>query len=223
MDVGKSFSYVFEDEHWLTKVLIGGLFTLASFVLVGIPFIMGYFVVTVRNVISGKEKPLPEWDNLGEKFKEGLILTVIFLVWAIPIWILACFQAAVSAIAGNSSSAGTIVAGLSCFTSALSILWGIVIALFEPAIVTRFALNPEFSSGFAFNELWRFTVDNIGNVIIAVLLSIVASFLGGLGVILCGVGVFLTYFWAYLVMAHLFAQVYLHRKGGISEVPTANF
>ncbi|MGQ9665763.1 MAG: DUF4013 domain-containing protein [Anaerolineae bacterium] len=223
MDVGKSFSYVFEDEHWLTKVLIGGLFTLASFVLVGIPFIMGYFVETVRNVISGKEKPLPEWDNLGEKFKEGLILTVIFLVWAIPIWILACFQVAVSAIAGNSSSAGTIVAGLSCFTSALSILWSIVIALFEPAIVTRFALNPEFSSGFAFNELWRFTVDNIGNVIIAVLLSIVASFLGGLGVILCGVGVFLTYFWAYLVMAHLFAQVYLHRKGGISEVPTANF
>lgn len=220
MDVGKSFSYVFEDERWLTKVLIGGLFTLASVVLVGIPFVMGYFVETVRNIMDGKEKPLPEWVDLGEKFKEGLILTVIFLVWAIPIWILTCFQAVVSAIVGNSSSAGAVVAVISCFTSALSILWGIVIALFEPAIVTRFALNPQFSSGFAFNELWRFTVDNIGNVIIAVLLSIVASFLGSLGVILCGVGVFLTYFWAYLVMAHLFAQVYLHRKGAVE---TATF
>lgn len=215
MDVGKSFSYVFEDEQWLTKVLIGGLFILASVVLVGIPFITGYFVETVRNIMNGKEKPLPEWVDLGEKFKKGLILTVIFLVWAIPIWILACFQAVVSAIVGNSSSAGAVVAAISCFTSALTILWSIVIALFEPAIVTRFALNPEFSSGFAFNELWRFTVDNIGNVIIAVLLSIVASFLGSLGVILCGVGVFLTYFWAYLVMAHLFAQVYLHRKGAV--------
>ncbi len=221
MDVGKSFSFVFEDEKWLSKVLIGGLFSLASVVLVGIPFVMGYFVETVRNVIEGKEKPLPEWDDLGEKFKKGLILTVIFLVWAIPIWILVCFQAVVSAIVGNSSSAGAFLAAISCITSVLSIVWGIVIALFEPAIVTRFALHPEFSSGFAFSELWRFTVDNIGNVIIAVLLSIVASFLGSLGVILCGVGVFLTYFWAYLVMAHLFGQVYVHRKGGAGEELTA--
>jgi len=30
-------------------------------------------------------------------------------------------------------------------------------ALLEPAIFTRFALKPEFSSGFAFVELRRFT------------------------------------------------------------------
>ncbi len=223
MDVGKSFSYVFEDEHWLTKVLIGGLFSLASIVLVGIPFVLGYVVETIRNIMEGKEKPLPEWVDLGEKFKKGLLLAAILIVWAIPIWIIACFQAVVTAIVGDSSSAAGFVAAISCLTSILSILWGIIMALFEPAILTRFALKPEFSSGFAFEELWRFTVDNIGNVIIAVLLSIVASFLAGFGVILCGVGVFLTSFWAYLVMAHLFAQVYLHRKGGTGEELTAAF
>lgn len=223
MDVGKSFSYIFEDEQWLTKVLIGGLFTLASVVLVGIPFVLGYVVETIRNIMDGKEKPLPEWVDLGEKFKKGLLLAAILIVWAVPIWIIACFQAVVTAIVRDSSSAAGFVTAISCLTSILSILWGIVMALFEPAIFTRFAMKPEFSSGFAFEELWRFTVDNIGNVIIAVLLYIVASFLAGFGVILCGVGVFLTYFWAELVMAHLFGQVYLHRKGGAGEELTAAF
>jgi hypothetical protein len=221
MDVGKSFSYVFEDEQWLTKVLIGGLFMLASVVLVGIPFVLGYIVETLRNIMEGQAKPLPEWVDLGEKFKKGLLLAAILIVWGIPIWIIACFQVVVTAIIRDSSSLAGLVTIVSCLTSILIILWSIIMALFEPAIFTRFALKPEFSSGFAFEELWRFTVDNIGNVIIAVLLSVVASVLASFGVILCGVGVFLTSFWAYLVMAHLFGQVYLQRKGGAGEELTA--
>lgn len=215
MDIGKAFSYVFEDEQWITKVLIGGLFVLASIVLIGIPFLLGYVVALIRNVMAGSERPLPEWDELGEKFTEGLILAIIFFVWSLPMILFDGFLGALIGILGTtaSSNAGGLVAVLTFLIWVVSFLWGLVIALFTPAIMVQFAQKPEFSSGFAFADLWRFTADNIGNIIIAILIYWVAGIIAGLGVILCVVGVLFTSFWSYLVVGHLIGQVYLHRKG----------
>lgn len=217
MDIGKAFTFVFEDDDWITKVLVGALFILASIVLVGIPFLVGYMIVVMRNVMAGMEKPLPAWDELGEKFKEGLILIVIFLIWAVPIWIIMCLQWILTLALGNSYDASSAIGVISICVSCLSGLWGLVMALFSPAIFIRFAEKPEFKSGFEFAELWQFTRENIGNVIIAILLSWVASIIAGFGVILCVIGVFATTFWAYIVQAHLYAQVALDRKDILPE------
>lgn len=215
MNIGKAFSYVFEDEQWITKVLIGGLFVLASTVLIGIPFLLGYIVALIRNVMAGSERPLPEWDELGEKFTEGLILAIILFVWSLPVLLFDGFLGALIAILGNaaSSNAGVLVVVLTFLIWAVSLLWGLVVALFTPAIMVQFAQKPEFSSGFAFSNLWRFTADNIGNIIITVLIYWVAGVIAGFGVILCVVGVLFTSFWSYLVLGHLIGQIYLHRKG----------
>jgi len=220
MDIGKSFTYVFDDEKWITKVLVGGLFILASGFLVGIPFLVGYMLQTMRNVRQGVEKPLPEWDNLGEKFREGLILALVYIVWAIPIWILAVIAVIAGALSGSGSDAAVAVGStLSICISCLIGLWGIVIAVLTPALFIRFAEKPEFKTGFEFAELWQITRENIGNIIIAVLLYWVADFISGFGLILCGVGVLFTAFWAYMVGAHLFGQVWLNRKGTAGEPP----
>jgi len=221
MDIGKSFTYVFDDERWITKVLIGGLFILASSVLVGIPFLVGYMIQTLRNVMKGAEKPLPEWENLGEMFKEGLILSLIYIVWLIPIWIVSCIISIVSAAAGSGSGAQEMVSILSICTSCISVIWGLALTLVSPAIFIRFAQKPEFKSGFEFSAIWEFTRDNIGNIIIAVLLTWVASLVSVVGVILCVIGVIFTMFWAYMVEVHLYGQVYRNRKGGDFEDPLA--
>jgi hypothetical protein len=207
MDIGKAFTFVFEDEDWITKVLVGALFVLASMVLVGIPFLIGYTIALVRNVLNGDEKPLPAWNDLGEMFKEGFIMVLIFIVWAAPVWILACLQWVLTLAFADNYDASSALGVISICVSCLSGLWGLVVALFSPAIYIRFARTPEFKSGFEFAELWQFTKDNIGNVIIAVLLSWVASIIASFGVILCVIGVFATSFWALLVQAHLYAQV----------------
>jgi hypothetical protein len=217
MDIGKAFTFVFDDEDWITKVLVGALFVLASMVLVGIPFLLGYTIALMRNVMRGMEKPLPAWDELGEKFKEGLILILIFVVWAAPIWLIACLQWIVTAAFANSQDAAGIISFISICTSCISGIWGLVIALFSPAIYIRFADNPEFKSGFEFAEIWQFTKDNIGNVIIAILLGWVASVVAQFGVILCVIGWFATTFWAAVVQGHLYAQVWLDRKGALIE------
>ena len=74
-----------EDPDWLKKVLIGGAFALACMVLVGIPFVLGYFSRTLRNVAAGTRPELPEWDDLGGLFEEGLRLTAVYLVYTLGV------------------------------------------------------------------------------------------------------------------------------------------
>lgn len=50
MDVGKSFTYMFEDKDWLVKIVLGGVFGLLSTFLIGLPFVLGY-VLEVINVL----------------------------------------------------------------------------------------------------------------------------------------------------------------------------
>jgi len=217
MDIGKAFTFVFEDDEWITKVLVGALFVLASSVLIGIPFLIGYMIVIARNVMKGAEKPLPAWDELGEKFKEGLILILIGIVWLIPIWILACLQGVLTVAIADSYGASDTVGLLMTCVGCLYVVWGLVVALMAPALFIRFAETPEFKTGFEFAELWEFTKGNIGNVIIAILLGWVASIISQFGVILCVVGVLATYFWALAVQAHLYGQVYVSRKDALLE------
>ncbi len=80
----KSFSFMFEDKNWAVKILLGAIFNLLSLVLVGIPFILGYLLELAKNSSQGKEIPLPEWDNLGDKFTRGLVYLVIVIIYSIP-------------------------------------------------------------------------------------------------------------------------------------------
>src|SRR5688572_3600757 len=83
-DFGKPFTYVFDDPRWLQKILIGGLFYLASFLLVGWFFILGYLARVVRNIIADVTLPLPEWEDLGGFFNEGVRLFGISLIYCLP-------------------------------------------------------------------------------------------------------------------------------------------
>ena len=84
-DFVRPFAFVFDDPRWLPKILVGGLFYLLGFLLIGFFFIMGYQARLARNVIAGVQNPLPEWDDLGEYFGEGLRLIGVVLVWIIPL------------------------------------------------------------------------------------------------------------------------------------------
>jgi hypothetical protein len=82
MDIGKSFSFPFEDEKWLSKLVIGAI--VSAIPIVNIIF-AGYIVDTIRNVMAGLARPLPEWVDWGDKFMKGLILFLASLVYSIPV------------------------------------------------------------------------------------------------------------------------------------------
>lgn len=207
MDIGKSFSYVFDDKDWLKKVAIGGLLNIVP-ILNFIP--AGYALRTLKNVSEGQEKPLPEWDDWGGDFRKGLMIFVAWLIYAIPILILQILSAVISAIAaaGGTSEGETVASVCAIGLSCLYALWGLAMAVILPAGMIRYARKGEFGSFFRFGEIFRFIGNNLGDYIIALLLTfvafLVASIVGG---ILCGIGLFFTTFWATLVSAHLLGQI----------------
>ena len=87
-DFLRPFVFLFDDPRWLNKTLMGGLFILLSLFLVGVPFVLGYLAKTIRNVVAGVVHPLPEWDELGEYFNEGLVLFGVSLIYTLPIAVL---------------------------------------------------------------------------------------------------------------------------------------
>ncbi|NJO81490.1 MAG: DUF4013 domain-containing protein [Blastochloris sp.] len=82
MNIGKAFSYVFEDERWVTKVLLGGLITLVPILNITT---FGYMLKTAHNVAYGNPHPRPEWgEDFGDTFMRGLYALVINFVYFIP-------------------------------------------------------------------------------------------------------------------------------------------
>jgi hypothetical protein len=211
MDIGKAFTYTFEDESWLTKILLGGLFTFLSIILVGIPFMLGYFTETIKNVYLGQPRPLPNWgDNLGGLFAKGLKVVVGVLVWSLPIIVFSCIYGVVLGTATSNlqrGQEGLITAVSICF-NCLVIIYSLVMSAALPAALMKFAVTEQLGAFFAFRDIFGFITSNLGNYIIALIVYWLASFIGSFGVILCFVGMFFTVWWSTLVGAHLFGQVY---------------
>jgi len=227
MDFGKAFTYMFQDPRWLAKLGIGTLLILVSIplslALIGIvPLIIvtGYSLVALDNVRLGHEHPLPEWQDWGKFFMLGLKALVALFIWALPMFIGFVPVLAGSVLSDNSNAGGTgaIAALLIICGSCLMFLWGLFIALLTPAIYARLAATNRFAAAFDLGRIWEFTRDNLGNVIIAILLvwlaGIIAFVLGMMGFMLLCIGAMLTIplasLWQYLVQAHLFGQIAAH-------------
>lgn len=223
MEIGKAFSYVMEDENWVNKVLMGGLFSFLCIFLVGIPIVLGYMVQTLRNVIEGQPRPLPAWDNLGEKFMSGLMLTIVIIIYQIPSFLFSCISQLGPMLASSGAEGGQtsetmvgVATTLSMCGGCLNLLWSLVVMVILPALYIRFALTGQIGAAFSFGEMLAFVKADPGSYVIAVLMTIVAGIVGSLGIIACVIGVFFTYFYAQMVMAHLYGQLYrtVTAKGG---------
>jgi hypothetical protein len=204
LDIGRAFTYMFKDESWIMKIVIGGILLFIPIVNF---IVLGYMLEALKRTADGTDLPLPEWDDFGGKFMKGLMLVIIVLVYMIPIWVVACFIAGVQFIAGNNDTLVTMVGLLSACASCLYLIWIIIVWLVMPAAWIRYAVTGEFMSAFQFGEIFGFIRSNIANYIVAIVLMWVASFVAGFGVIACFIGVFFTLFWAYLVWANLLGQV----------------
>src|SRR5476651_409800 len=161
-DVLRPFVFLFDDPRWVPKVMIGGLFVLLSTVVAGIPFLLGYTARMTRNIIAGDPRPLPEWDDLGEFFGEGLMLFAVGLIYMLPVSILSILVGIPAALVDNITQPGLhevgagIVTCASCFVSMLSF----VITLILPAAMMRVIATRRFGAAFEFKDVWVFITRN---------------------------------------------------------------
>jgi Protein of unknown function (DUF4013) len=209
LDLGRAFRFVVEDPDWIKKILIGGVFTLLAVVVIGAPFVMGYLVRLTRNVARGEPRPLPEWDDLGGLFMDGLRALVVYLghlvaALILPITLGGLLIVVMTASSGGGS-AGDVVGAVAAFAMvgvyAIGGLLMLALMVYVPAALLRFALYDRVSAGFAPREVAGIIRRNIGPYLLAVLLYLVANFASQVGVVLCCVGVFPLGFWSGCILA----------------------
>jgi hypothetical protein len=219
MDIGKAFGFVFEDEDWIVKVLIGaGVFVvgiLLSWLI--IPLVLafailgGYQVEIVRRVIRGDLDALPKWDNWGQLIADGLKVIVIAIVYALPAILVGLCLGVPAGIV--SEDAPGLSSALSVFSSCLGILWSIVVAILLPAAVAFFVDSDELAAAFRFGEILAFVRDNLSTYLVTFVMYLVAQIVGSLGSVVCGIGVFVTLPYSYMVIGHLYGQAYVEGQG----------
>jgi hypothetical protein len=214
MDIGGAFSYVFEDEDWIVKILLGAAIMLIP--IFGQLALSGYGIAILRNVKAGKPRPLPAWSNLGDFFMDGLMFWVIRLVYGLPIFVLLCpivFVGVLPALGAENEDLLTILAGVSGVViigiSCLIVLYSILVGLLMPVVQIRFAETGEIGACLRFGEMFRFLFSNIGPVIVTqfviwaasvILMSIAGSLT--LGLLALPITVFMK-----AVSGYLYAQI----------------
>jgi len=210
-DFVKPFAFVFEDARWINKVLIGGIFQLLAMMLIGVPFLLGYLAKLVRNVIADVTLPLPEWDDLGEMFNEGLRLVGVAILYALPFIMLICMVmlpvivvTAATQHGNHDYDPGGAIACVWCLIFPLGLVYG----LWIPAALMYAMIEQRFGAAFEFARIWRFISNNIGNYLLAIVVMFVARFASGFGFVLFCIGVIFTIFWAMCVSFYAFAQAW---------------
>jgi hypothetical protein len=214
IDFARTFTFVGEDPDWLKKLLIGGAFGLACAVLVGIPFVLGYFSRTLRNVATGASPALPEWDDLGGLFEEGLRLTAVYFVHVLGMIVVLGAAGAALVLpmlaASSASKPSDALAALGALgiaaLYAVILALSLVVAVYLPAALLRSALRGSVGDAFAWRENLAFIKANLANYALALVSYLLASFVAQFGVLLCCIGVFPAAFWSYLVLASALGQ-----------------
>lgn len=167
MNIGKSFSYAFDDKQWISKLGLGALVTV-------IPIVnfawTGYMVGIIRNVMNNSPEPLPTWDDFGKKLTDGLLLTVATIVYSLPIIIVFClpmsFMIVPAILSGNADMQGLAeaVAGLgtALFFCLLCVfmVYSLALSVVFPAILVIFAREGTLASCFKFREVFELISKN---------------------------------------------------------------
>lgn len=225
MDIGKSLQFAFDDENWLSKLGLGALISLVP--VLNFAWI-GYYIDLMRNVTDEREQPLPQWDELGEKFIKGLLVTVAAFIYTLPAILFLCLPIGimtVPAFVQDTDAQGvlavfTTIGGLSLICCIG--LYFLLFSFFYPAVQLRYSRTGEFKSCFQFRELLSLITANMGDYLVAWLVTLVVGLL--VGVVVGGAGLFLGWIpclgqiaiwviaaiagaWASVVYAHVFGQL----------------
>lgn len=226
MDIGKAFTFPFDDDQWIASILICGALLLLP--IVGWLAIAGYTLETARNVMQGSPRPLPKWNNFGEKLSLGLGYLVVTLVYSLPAAILGIIASCVlipAAISGDEAAVAASIGTFFCLVG-LSIVLSLILAPLTLAALARYVQTGSLSATMQVGEVVKMARADIGGWLVLWLLSILCAFVGQLGGYVV-IGIFFTLPYAQAVFGHLLGQKLLSlgrpAGGGFDYAPPPSF
>jgi hypothetical protein len=202
MDLGLAFSFPFQDEEWIKKVLIAAV--LLFIPVIGWLAVFGWALEITRRVIRESEETLPDWTEFADLFVLGLKGFVISFVYSLPIML---FTAPLTVLGWFEDLQG-LVAVLSICTSCFSFLYSILLGLVLPAGLGILADSDNLAEAINPSKILVILRAAPGAYVITFVGAIIASFVSSVGVILCVVGVLFTSAYAVTFQGHLIGQAY---------------
>lgn len=206
MDFGLAFSFPFQDEGWVKKVVLTAVISLIP--IIGQIALIGWLVELTRRVIRGDAEPLPDWADFGGILVLGLKMFAIGFVYAIPLMFMTIPMAIFDALVDSDSAVALYTIVTLCF-SCFALIYGLALAFFIPAAVGELAATDNLGAAINPTNIIAHVRAAPSAYLLAFLGTIVAGFLSGFGIILCFVGVILTAVYASAVQGHLYGQAYL--------------
>ncbi len=204
-DLGDLLKYPFDDQKWVEKLLIGSALSLIPIINL---FAVGYTLESMRAGIRG-EMTLPDWEDWGAKFVQGLMLCVISFIYMLIPGLLMLLGGGGIIGALRYGDVGWGVAG--GLLALLTIVAALVLAFVLPMAFAHYAAEDKLGAALEFGEIWRRIRTVFGQYLVAVVLFwVFSSILGMVGMIpLVGwiitiVGVF----YLTVVFANLIGRLY---------------
>lgn len=192
MDIGEiiSDSIKYPSSSW-GKVLILGIITIASILIVPLFLLLGYMFRIIKATLAGIDE-LPEFDEIGEMFVDGLKVFVVGFIYAIPVWIL---SAIVGLLTGGNTAAtaaglGTGYALAFILGNIVTFIIAVIIGLIELMAIANMAYNDgDLGTAFRFSEILDI-ISTIGwgkyiiTYIVIVILAAIGVIIGALTMII---------------------------------------
>lgn len=231
--ISESLRYLQNSDKTIETVLIGGILTAMSFLLIPVFIVSGYLVRVLQRTMDGSDEPpvFEDWESL---LVDGLKAFAIALVYGLVPAIIGFVLVGGGIMAALSGDAGALIGGTSILVGVLlSVVLGLAAWYIIPAATANFAETGRLSDGFDFGTLRPVLLN--GTYATGWLMALGVIVLGGIVVSLLSVipfigalaGVFVSFYatvTAYYIIGHTWADlrpVETRREGVADEQPVA--
>ncbi len=171
MDLARAFTYIFDDEQWVGKIAmlaIVSLIPILSFAT------FGWLVALIRNMLDGYPYPLPDWDDFGQKFIDGLLIFLVTLIYSIPLFPLILLGPLADTFV-NTQGGEFVVFTLVCFISLFVLAYALLISALLFIGMIRYAQVRDFNVYLQIGQNLRIAMNNIGTLAVLALMEVIAG------------------------------------------------
>jgi hypothetical protein len=213
INIGRAFSYIFEDPDatgkLVTAAALGFVGAISLPILIGFvawAALLGYQVELLRNLRDHNPRPLPNWDNYGDKISSGGNVIAAGIAYNLPNLLVGCLTLTTSNFWTEGFLGSTLAFTTLCCLTPFLLVYNLVAWPMLWIGLSRYADEGNIGVFFQFGDLFSVLRRNPSLTFQWLLAMLLASFVFGLLFVVPCIGWALSPALALPVQSHLIAQ-----------------